>query len=94
VNASRGPGEWQAYDIVFTAPRFKNGALERPAIVTVFHNGVVVHNATAFLGPTAHKQIGTYSPETAKGPIELQDHGNPVHFRNVWIRPLLGYDQP
>jgi hypothetical protein len=93
VNASRGPGEWQAYDIAFTAPRFKDGKLEKPAVVTVFHNGVVVHNATAFLGPTAHKQIGTYTPETAKRPIELQDHGNPVHFRNVWIRPLQGYDQ-
>jgi Domain of Unknown Function (DUF1080) len=94
VNASRPPGEWQAYDIVFTAPRFNSsGAVEKPAIVTVFHNGVVVHNATAFQGPTQHKQIGKYDPKHGKGPIRLQDHGNPVHFRNIWIRPLKGYDE-
>jgi hypothetical protein len=94
VNASRPPGEWQAYDIVFTAPRFSSaGAVEKPAIVTVFHNGVLVHNATAFQGPTAHKTIGKYSPANAKGPIRLQDHGNPVHFRNIWIRPLKAYDE-
>lgn len=93
VNASRAPGEWQAYDIVFTAPRFTDGKLAKPAVVTVFHNGVVVHNATAYLGPTAHKLVGEYTPQSAKGPIELQDHGNPVHFRNIWIRPLSGYDQ-
>lgn len=94
VNASRGPGEWQSYDIVFTAPRFTSaGALEKPAIVTVIHNGVVVHNATAFLGPTEHKVIGKYAPAHAKGPLRLQDHGNPVHFRNIWIRQLKGYDE-
>jgi hypothetical protein len=94
VNASRGPGEWQTYDIIFTAPRFDNGGkLEKPAVVTVIHNGVVVHNATAYQGPTEHKIIKPYLPETAKGPIRLQDHGNPVHFRNIWIRPLKGYDQ-
>jgi hypothetical protein len=94
VNASRAPGEWQAYDIAFTAPRFSStGTLDKPAIVTVFHNGIVVHNATAFLGPTEHKAIGKYVPETAKGPIRLQDHGNPVRFRNIWIRPIKGYDE-
>jgi hypothetical protein len=94
VNASRGPGQWQMYDIVFTAPRFNaGGTLEKPAVVTVFHNGVVVHNATAFLGPTEHKQIGKYQPAHAKGPLRLQDHGNPVSFRNIWIRPLKNYDE-
>ena len=94
VNASRGPGQWQTYDIVFTAPRFSSsGALDKPAAATVFHNGVLVHNATPFWGPTAHKTIGKYQPEQAKGPLRLQDHGNPVRFRNVWIRPLKGYDQ-
>jgi hypothetical protein len=88
VNASRPPGEWQTYDIVFTAPRFAQGRLEKPAIVTVLHNGVVVHNADAFWGPTAHRKIDPYTPDTAKGPIALQDHGNPVRYRNVWIRPL------
>jgi hypothetical protein len=94
VNASRPPGEWQAYDIVFMAPRFNAaGTLEKPAVVTVFHNGVVVHHATAFQGPTQHKVIGKYAPASATGPLRLQDHGNPVHFRNIWIRPLKGYDE-
>jgi len=88
VNASRPPGEWQTYDIVFTAPRFANGVVAKPAIVTVLHNGIVVHNADAFWGPTAHRKIDPYTPDTAKGPIALQDHGNPVRYRNVWIRPL------
>jgi hypothetical protein len=88
VNASRRPGDWQAYDIVFTAPRFKEGKLHRPAVVTVFHNGVVVHHARAFDGPTNHKKIDPYTPDVARGPIALQDHGNPVRFRNVWLRPL------
>ncbi len=94
VNASLGPGKWQTYDILFTAPRFGAGKLDKPAVVTVLHNGVLVHNATPFFGPTAHKKIGDYSPETEKGPIALQDHGNPVHFRNIWLRPLKAYDEP
>jgi hypothetical protein len=88
VNASRKPGEWQSYDITFTAPRFNGSTLEKPAIVTVLHNGVTVHAGQAFLGPTSHKQIGKYAPAHAKGYIGLQDHGNPVRFRNIWIRPL------
>ena len=92
VNASRGPGQWQSYDIVFTAPRFEGSKLTRPATGTVFHNGIVVHNATAFWGATAHKRIGPYTPEMSKGPIALQDHENPVHFRNIWIRTLTDYD--
>ena len=93
VNASRPPGDWQCYDIAFTAPRFTPaGTIEKPAVVTVFHNGVLVHHATSFLGPTAHKMIPPYKPEFAKGPIALQDHGNPVRYRNVWVRPIKGYD--
>jgi hypothetical protein len=89
VNASRPPGEWQAYDIVFTAPRFSaGGALDKPAVVTVLHNGIVVHNATAFFGPTAHRRIDPYKPSLVKGPIALQDHGNPVRYRNIWIRQI------
>jgi hypothetical protein len=94
VNASRPPGEWQAYDIIFTATRFDAaGKLDKPAVVTVIHNGIVVHHATAYAGPTAHKVINPYVPASAKGPIRLQDHGNPVHFRNIWIRPIKGYDE-
>jgi hypothetical protein len=89
VNASRRPGEWQTYDIAFTAPRFGVKAeLEKPAIVTVFHNGVLVQNGNAFWGPTRHRSVLPYSADMAKGPIALQDHGNPVRYRNIWIRPL------
>ena len=88
VNASRPPGEWQSYDIFFSGPRFNGDKLEKPAVVTVLHNGVLVHNARAFWGPTAHKLNPPYQPSNAKGPIGLQDHGNPVRFRNIWIRPL------
>jgi Domain of Unknown Function (DUF1080) len=93
VNAARAPGQWQSYDIIFTAPRFtRDGALEKPAIVTVLHNGVVVHHATAFWGPTRHRSVLPYRPEMATGPIALQDHGNPVRYRNVWVRELRDYD--
>ncbi len=93
VNASRKPGMWQSYDIIFTAPRFKaDGTLETPAIATVMHNGVLVHNATPFYGPTQHKRIDPYSPKLTKGPVFLQDHGNPVRFRNIWVRELKAED--
>jgi hypothetical protein len=88
VNASRPPGEWQSYDISFSAPRFNGDKLEKPAVVTVLHNGVLVHNADAFWGPTAHRSNPPYALSNAKGPIGLQDHGNPVRFRNIWIRPV------
>jgi hypothetical protein len=94
VNASRKPGEWQTYDILFTAPRFKDGQLERPAYATVLHNGVVVHNHAELLGPMAHRQLPKYAPHGPKGPISMQDHGNPVRFRNIWVRELKGYDEP
>ena len=94
VNASRLPGEWQTYDITFTAPRFEGASLVKPAIVTVLHNGVLVHNATAFWGPTAHATLLPYNPNVTRGPITLQDHGNPVRFRNIWIRPVADYDEP
>ena len=89
VNASRKPGEWQSYDIMFSAPRFDaKGELSTPAIVTVVHNGVLVHNARSFWGGTGHRRILPYSPKLARGPIRLQDHGNPVRYRNIWLREL------
>jgi hypothetical protein len=95
VNASRAPGEWQSYDILWTAPRFKeDGSVETPAYVTVLHNGVVIHNHTAPLGPMMFRQLSHYIPHGPKGPIGFQDHGNPVRYRNVWVRELKGYDQP
>lgn len=94
VNASAKPGEWQVYDIAYFAPRFKDGKLDRPAVVTVFHNGVVVHHATSPWGPTEHRVVKQYAPGVNKGPIMLQDHGNPVRFRNIWLRPLKAYDEP
>lgn len=88
VNASRKPGEWQSYDIVFTAPRFNGSTLATPATVTVLHNGILVHNAAQFWGPTRHRSVLPYTPDMATGPIALQDHGNPVRYRNIWIREL------
>jgi hypothetical protein len=94
VNASRPPGQWQTYDIAFTAPRFKeDGSLESPAYVTVLHNGVLVHNHTALLGPMVYRALPRYTPHGPKGPILLQDHGNPVRYRNIWVRRVGTYDQ-
>ena len=95
VNASRKPGEWQSYDILFTAPRFKStGEVETPAYVTMLHNGVLVHNHTALLGPVVFHDLAKYSPHGPKGPIVLQDHGHPVKYRNIWVRPIKDYDEP
>ena len=88
VNASRPPGEWQSYDIAFTAPRFDDDKLLSPARLTLFHNGVLVHHNRAFIGRTSHKKVAGYEAHPAKQAMRLQDHGNPVSFRNIWIRPL------
>lgn len=89
VNACRRPGEWQSYDIVFVAPRFAaDGALLSPARATVFHNGVLVQHDEAFLGATAHRALPKYEAHEPTGRIRLQDHGDPVRFRNLWIRRL------
>ncbi|MCB0662585.1 MAG: DUF1080 domain-containing protein [Saprospiraceae bacterium] len=89
VNASRPPGEWQMYDVIFTAPRFnKDGSLDSPAYITVFHNGVLVQNHVKLDGPTAYIGKTYYFMHPQKMPIRLQDHDNPVRFRNIWVRAL------
>jgi hypothetical protein len=89
VNASRPPGEWQAYDIVFRRPRFdRGGKLLRAARLTVLHNGVIVHDNVELTGPTGHKERPPYAAHPDALPLRLQDHGNPVRFRNIWIRKL------
>lgn len=88
VNATKAPGEWQTYDIIWTAPRFNaDGILVSKARVTVLHNGVLVQNNVELDGPTEYIGLPKYKAHGA-GPIALQDHGNPVSFRNIWIRPL------
>jgi hypothetical protein len=89
VNASRGPGQWQTYDILFQRPHFdQSGKLLSPARVTVLHNGVLVQNNVEILGPTTWMNRPPYQPHADKLPLSLQDHGNPVRFRNIWIREL------
>jgi len=89
VNASRKPGEWQIYDIIFEAPKFSlEGELEEPALITVMHNGIFLHHARKYYGPTGGGVIPKYNPLSPAGPIRLQEHGNPVRFRNIWIRPV------
>ncbi len=89
VNASRRPGEWQTYDIVFHAPRFDHsGSLREPARMTVFHNGILVQDDEALTGPTAHRARPPYKAHPARMPLSLQDHGSPVRYRNIWIRDL------
>ena len=89
VNASRQPGEWQSFDIIFEAPRFDDdGKLQQPGYVTVLHNGVLVQNHAELQGSTAWDRPPEYSAHPPKLPLHIQDHGNPVKFRNIWIREL------
>jgi hypothetical protein len=89
VNACRKPGEWQSYDIVWQGPRFDaQGKLTRPAYVTVLQNGVLVQNHYKLLGSTSWDAKPSYAPHAQKLPLKLQFHGNPVRFRNIWIREL------
>jgi hypothetical protein len=89
VNAARSPGEWQSYDIIFHGPRFGSaGKLLRPARMTVLHNGVLVQDNVELSGPTAYLNHPPYVPGPEKLPLALQDHGDPVRFRNIWIREL------
>ncbi len=93
VNACRKPGEWQSYDVIFTAPRFfSDGKLQSPARITVLHNGVLVQNNVEIKGHTEWIGQPKYSAHKDKEPLVLQDHGmdggNPMSYRNIWIREL------
>lgn len=88
-NAMRKPGEWQVYDIAFRRPRFAaDGALLSPARVTIFHNGICIQNNVELRGPTSWMAPMDYTPHADKLPLRLQDHGNPVRFRNIWVLEL------
>lgn len=96
VNAMRAPGQWNAYDIIWTAPRFnEDGTLKSPAYITAMHNGVLVLNHFELLGDTPFNRPPEYKNHAEVGPISLQDHGNPVAFRNIWVRPIkpIGREQ-
>lgn len=95
VNASRPPGEWQTFDVVFVAPRFAaDGSLLRPARMTVFHNGVLVLHDVVLTGPTPNgptyhqPTLPPYAAHAAKLPLLLQDHRDVIAFRNIWVREL------
>jgi hypothetical protein len=92
VNACRKPGEWQSYDILFTAPRFDESAKEvtvlKPGFVTVIHNGVCVQNHFELQGGTYYDKPASYAKHPLKQPIRLQNHGDPVRYRNIWLREI------
>jgi hypothetical protein len=89
ANACRPPGKWQTYDIIFMAPRFnQNGSLFSPATVTVLHNGVLLLNHVVIKGNSEYIGLPAYKTHPLKQPLMLQDHGNPVSFRNIWVREL------
>ena len=93
ANATRKPGEWQAYDIVFEAPKFEGDKMVKAPYVTVFHNGVLMHHRQEIIGPMAHRAVRKFEPHEAEEPLALQDHDTRTRFRNIWVRKLKGYDQ-
>jgi hypothetical protein len=94
VNACRAPGEWQTYDIFFQAPRFDGDNLISPAYITVVLNGVLLHHHRSLQGPTLHRKTTSYdTTRESRGPLELQDHGDLVRYRNIWMREIKDYDQ-
>ncbi|WP_321477038.1 DUF1080 domain-containing protein [uncultured Paludibaculum sp.] len=92
VNATRKAGEWNVYDIVFEAPKFDGDKVVKPAYITLFHNGVLMHNRQEVIGRAVHAKVATYAPHGAEEPLSLQNHGNAVRYRNIWVRRLKGYD--
>jgi hypothetical protein len=92
ANPGRKPGEWNVYDIVFEAPRMDGEKVLKPAIVTVFFNGVLVQNHKEPMGPMVYRQVAHYVPQPAEDSLVLQNHNNPVRYRNIWVRRLGMYD--
>jgi hypothetical protein len=89
ANATLPQGEWQSCDIAFEPPVYEGGKVTKPAKVTVLHNGIVTQHGEAYLGPTVYRKLASYPADhPATGPISLQFHGDPVEFRNIWVRPL------
>jgi hypothetical protein len=88
VNACRKPGQWQSYDIIFHAPVFENDKIAKPARITVLHNKILIQDNWQIKGTTFHSKPPEYQTHPAKLPLRLQDHHNPMRFRNIWIRPL------
>jgi hypothetical protein len=89
VNASQPTGKWDSYDIIFTAPRFTDsGDLISPAVFTVFHNGILIQHNAVLKGITTHEQQTRYVAHALKQPLMIQDHGDKVYFRNIWLREL------
>ncbi len=88
VNVTRPPGEWQTFDIFFTAPTFADGKLKTPARVTMLHNGVLVHLNEVVHGETGHRIVPEYKQQVSSGPLVFNGHGCPVRFRNIWVRKL------
>lgn len=94
VNATAPQGEWQSYDILFHPPKYDGEKVVEPATVTVIQNGVVLHHARKFMGPTQFRQLASYPPKHPEtGPLALQFHGDPIEFRNIWARPIGNYDE-
>jgi hypothetical protein len=87
ANVMRKPGDWNTYDVFWTGPRFnEDGSLESPAYITAVHNGVLILNHFELKGDTPYNRPPQYKAHPPKGPITIQDHGNPVRFRNIWVR--------
>ena len=92
ANPGRKPGEWNVYDIVFEAPRLDGDKVLKPAIITVFFNGVLVQNHKESMGPMVYRQVAHYVAQPAEDSLVLQNHNNPVRYRNIWVRRIPPYE--
>ena len=94
MNAVHKPGEWNTYDAVFEAPQMDGDKVVKPGYITVFLNGVLLHNRKEIMGITAHRQFPKYQPQGAEESLVLQNHNGGEKFRNIWVRRIGGYDRP